>query len=283
MSRGFKAFLLVLLALFLLLFFEVGLGVPFEAFTALLFGWVSFVSGVLPKIRFNPAGVGLAAVCVGLAVWLGQRFCSWLWKGAGNEEPWSIRWTVAGLSAVLLLFAAGMAFTGVAHQVGWLLRSPVPLTRGSGLNQRNAGATLKSVATAQADFRGNDRDGNRIQDFWRGDIAALYFLKSEGSDVPIRLIDISVAGADAQPIRPLEGVQPTPKAGYWYRALRFKDEKEPDPNRFAALAYPDSKSAGQNMFVISHEYTLYKKAFEPGVVPEVYPDDPLKEGWSKVD
>ena len=39
--------------------------------------------------------------------------------------------------------------------------------------ERNASATLKSFASAQADFRGNDRDVDGIQQFWRGDVAGL--------------------------------------------------------------------------------------------------------------
>ena len=40
-------------------------------------------------------------------------------------------------------------------------------------NIQSAGNRLRSLASAQADFRGNDRDGNGIQDFWTGDVAGL--------------------------------------------------------------------------------------------------------------
>jgi hypothetical protein len=281
-SREFKIFLWILLVLFLL-FLTTGLGATPDALFSLLFGWITFLSEVVPKVRVNPAGVGLAVACLGLAAWLGHGFCSWLWKGSGHEDPWRLRWTLAGLSTLLLLFAAGMAFTGVAHQVGWLLRSPVRLTRGSMANERNAFASLKTIASAQADFRANDRDGNKIQDFWRGDIAGLYTLKPDGSSEAIKLLEVTLAGADAKPILPVEGLPASPKAGHWCRALRFKDEKELDPDRFAAVCYPDTPSAGIYMFLISHENTLYRKTFEPRVVPEHFPEDPLKEGWTKLD
>ena len=279
MSRGFKIFLAVLLVLFLLVFIPGG-GAAGDALFALLFGWIRFVGQVLPKITINPAGVGMAVGCVGLAAVVGHRFCLWLRQG----EPWRWRWTLAGLAGVVVLFASGMAFTGVAHQAGWLLRSPVPLTKSSGGNERNASASLKTIASAQADFRGNDRDGNRVQDFWRPDIQGLYSLKPEGSEEMIKLIEISVAGADGRPSTPVDVFAvPAPKAGYWYRAMRFKDEKDPDPDRFAAIAYPDSRSAGRLMFILSHDNTIFRKEVGDGPVPEIYPDDPLKEGWTKLD
>lgn len=255
-----------------------------EIAVALLVGWARFAGEVLPKVTWNPAGLGLAVLCLGAAAVVGHRFCAWLWKGSGHETPWRPRWTAAGLSAIVVLFAAGMAFTGVAHQVGWLLRSPLPLMESSGANWRNAGASLKTIAAAQADFRGNDRDGNRIQDFWRGDIQGLYSLKPEGAADMIKLIEVSVAGADAKPSKAPDFTVPSPKAGYWFRAMRFKDEgAELDPQRWAALAYPDNPGSGVWMFAISHDGTMFQKLRGEGPLPDVYPDDPLKEGWRKLD
>jgi len=277
-SRGFKILAVVFLVFFLALFIP-GSGALADSIFALLFGWIRFAGQVLPKVTVNPAGVGMALGCVALAAVVGHRFCLWLRQG----EPWRWRWTLAGLSGILILFAAGMAFTGVAHQVGWLMRSPKPLWIHTGSNERSPSASLKTVASAQADFRGNDRDGNRIQDFWRADIAGLYAVKPPESEEMIKLIELSVAAADGRPATSVATFAvPAPKMGYWYRALRFKDETEPDPNRFAAIAYPDSPSAGAVMYVISHENTIFFKPAEVPV-PDVYPEDPLKEGWSKLD
>jgi hypothetical protein len=56
----------------------------------------------------------------------------------------------------------------------------------------------------------------------------------------------------------------------------------PDPQRFAALAFPDTLQAGRYFFIISQDLVLYRKeAALP--LPEEYPDDPLKEGWTKLD
>src|SRR5499426_4212981 len=43
-------------------------------------------------------------------------------------------------------------------------------------NERNASTSLKTVTTAESDFRSNDRDGNRVNDFWTADVWALYGL-----------------------------------------------------------------------------------------------------------
>ena len=74
-------------------------------------------------------------------------------------------------------------------------------------NERNASASLKTITTANHDFRSNDRDGNRFVDFWTGDVAGLSLIvPQQGSGPPsvvnygaaIRLLDLSMAGADAE-------------------------------------------------------------------------------------
>ena len=116
-----------------------------RAFIRIFVGWVNFIGTVIPGISIDIAGVATFIICLGLAAILGQSFCRWLWKNSGHEEPWKPRWTAAGLAVVVLMFAAGMAFTGVVHQTGWLLRSPdsmfvstpmhrSPLCRHSGRN-----------------------------------------------------------------------------------------------------------------------------------------------------
>jgi prepilin-type N-terminal cleavage/methylation domain-containing protein len=106
-------------------------------------------------------------------------------------------------------------------------------------NERNASASLKTITTAQADFRSNDRDGNLVADFWTGDVFALYGLKpitggntaAPADDAiitdAIKLIEPSVAGADGLSnlgaygnVTIVGSIQiGSPKAGYVYRAL----------------------------------------------------------------
>lgn len=44
-------------------------------------------------------------------------------------------------------------------------------------NERCASASLKTLSQAEADFRGCDGGGNRVDDFWTADVAGLYGVK----------------------------------------------------------------------------------------------------------
>lgn len=283
MSRRATFLGLTVAALVVFLLFIAGAPWLLEALWTLAAGWFTHVGTVLPEITINWSGVGILAVGLGLAALLGHRFCRWLWEGTGHHDPWRARWTFAGLGAIVLMFAAGMAFTGVVHQTGWLLRSPERLV-GSGVsNERNASASLRILMTAQIDFRENDRDGNGRKDFWRADVAGLFALKGpEGH--PIKLIEVSIAGADGRPTMSVESfTRRMPKVGYWFRALRFPGETTPDTDRWAAIAYPDTLSSGRLLFIISDRGVMYKKPIRELAFPEVFPADPEKEGWSILD
>ena len=267
----------------LLLLFIVG-GAPWLLAAAfhLVVGWTTHAGKVLPQVTFNGSGVGMLALSIALAAWIGHRFCRWLWQGTGHQEPWRLRWTISGLGVVLLMFGAGMAITAVAHQTGWLLRSPEPLIS-SGWETSSAINSLKSITSAQADFRANDRDSNKINDFWRADIAGLY--ASKGPDgQPLKLIELSVAAADDRAVTALKPhAEKAPRSSYWFCALRYADEaKEVDAaSRFAACAYP-ANQIGKSMFLVTELNIIYRKPWE-GKVPETCPEDPLKDGWTKLD
>jgi hypothetical protein len=145
---------------------------------------------------------------------------------------------------------------------------------------------LKTLASAQADYRGNDRDGNGKQDFWRGDVAGLYLLRPPGDPDMIKLIELSVAGADAAPTLDVSQVTVrAPKAGYWCKAIRHADEDPAklDPDRFAFCAYPEDLSEHRWMFVISEGNTIFKAPAVKGGV-DVFPDGKtLTETWAKLD
>jgi prepilin-type N-terminal cleavage/methylation domain-containing protein len=163
-------------------------------------------------------------------------------------------------------------------------------------NERNASASLKTLASAEADFRGNDRDGNKIQDFWTRDVSGLYGLCPTDTPEPIRLIEISVAGADSQPLGTASSPAPadevdvrhftlsTPKAGYWYVALEEDEAGTPyatstegvgplgaqpwfHRDKFAFLAYPDTFAAGRTLFYINEGNTIFKRAAVGNVRP----------------
>ena len=139
---------------------------------------------------------------------------------------------------------------------------------------------MKTIATAQAVFRANDRDGNGKQDYWRGDISGLYALRHK--DQRIKLIDIAIAGADNRPLQDIsEYTLPGAKAGYWYRALRFADEVTPEGDRFAVCAFPDAYGgSGTWTFIVSEDNKIFKKDLGHGHGLDVFPSDLVAEGWS---
>ncbi len=149
---------------------------------------------------------------------------------------------------------------------------------------RCAEASLRTVASAQADFRANDRDGNGREDFWRGDVAGLYALRSPDGN-PIKLIYIGMAGADHSPKTDLSPyASKKPHCGYWYRALRHGDEAALDPNRFAVCAFPDVHSSRTRLtFILDERNTVFMKDLGRGGGIDLFPADPLQEGWKTDD
>lgn len=178
----------------------------------------------------------------------------------------------------------GLVVFGIAGTVLTLLIGiPGLLVTSRASNDRNAWATLRTIASAQEDFRANDRDGNGRRDYWRKDIAGLYALSLPGAPDPIRLIELSCAGADAAPQSPiLSYTVQSPKAGYLYRALFFvgEDAAKPDPDRYAAQAYPASPAAGRVMFIVSQDGVVWRKAAVAGGI-YVFPASPELEGWTR--
>jgi hypothetical protein len=152
--------------------------------------------------------------------------------------------------------------------------------------ERNPSTSLKTITSAQADFRANDRDGDGVNQFWRADIAGLYAL-APGGGPAMRLIERCLALADARPVYDLtrEGER-TPLQGYWYRAIRHADEKTIDAaSQFAAVAYPaDYPKSGKYTFIVDENYAIFRADLGHGKGLEVYPtDDELRTKWSKLD
>ena len=163
-------------------------------------------------------------------------------------------------------------------------------------NVRSTSASLKTLATAEADFRANDRDGNRVQDFWTGDVSQLYGLTStamQGTN-PLKLIDIGMAGADSFPmgdnISVSDVVGPGPATttgigkltqqgpwnGYWYEALTADNGSPGKPVyrtitdgsmsatknnlRYGFVAWPDSiGTKGRLVYIINEDHIIFKR------------------------
>ena len=150
-------------------------------------------------------------------------------------------------------------------------------------NERQASAMLKTLATAEADFRANDRDGNRVQDFWVADVTGLF---RHGG-----LIEREVAEADAAPEKGLVK-EPVPYHGYYFIALKnyhglsgelleYRSDTDDsgrrvhNNSRFGFCAYPvEFGVTGNVTFIINEGNTIFK-AEQPGPIIKYPSDDEL--------
>lgn len=166
------------------------------------------------------------------------------------------------------------------------LRCPTFQPHRHSSGERNPSTSLKTLSSAQADFRANDRDGDGVNQFWRADVAGLSTL-APGGGPAIRLIELSVAAADDRPNSDLSAHSArTAKAGYWFRAIRHADEdpKALDPNRFAHCAFPDGPSAGKHVFIVDENNTIFRAVADGRRGIEVFPtEEELKTSWSRID
>jgi prepilin-type N-terminal cleavage/methylation domain-containing protein len=164
-------------------------------------------------------------------------------------------------------------------------------------NERNASTSLKTITSAQADFRSNDRDGNHVNDFWTANVAGLYTMTNGNltgattgstTDPAIKLIELSLASADADSTTPAAGGEnldltafavPSAKAGYWYSALisdnnssgaeaTYRTDTGGTPAmgsvhnlwKFGFISFPDSMAAGKYVFIIDENNTIFRSA-----------------------
>jgi hypothetical protein len=163
------------------------------------------------------------------------------------------------------------------------------LVHNKSTNERNASTSLKTLASAQADFRANDRDGNEINDFWVGDVAGLYCIEFKGE--AIKLIELSVAAADIEPKTTLsKWANPSPKAAYHYAVIPYQADGKPydtgnnrNTSMYAFCAFPAKGWNGKWVFIVNEENTILRKEFKSPQRIQRWPADPAAEGWTKLD
>jgi hypothetical protein len=177
MSRNFKILILAIAALLILSC--LGGLFPLDILAALIAGWAFYLARVLPQIRFNWSGAATGVVCLtgfsaGLHVLLTWFYSQWAGQqqiqvaGAGVDlgsvppPRWERRWTAAIVILTLLCFVTGMAATGIAHQVGWLVTEPGPFLSESGSARAAARRfqsmnNLKEIARAVINIETRDK------------------------------------------------------------------------------------------------------------------------------
>jgi hypothetical protein len=216
------------------------------------------------------------------------------------EDSPALQTVIAFLSPIFLIGAAifSLGVVGFFHA-----------RRGSG--ERSVSTSLKTISTAEADFRANDRDGNHVNDFWTRDVQGLYGIIPADGKEPIKLIEMSVALADSDPVK---GVYPElagvagMRSGAWFIALsedrsvtplaRYRDPQVMN-SQFGFLAFPDDFiSSYAWAWIINENNTIYRRHLKddvrpPGKTPPgpvrapgygYWPsDEELKTCWSTLD
>lgn len=186
-------------------------------------------------------------------------------------------------------------------------------------NERSNSVSLRTIATAEADFRSNDQDGNRMRDYWTGDLSGLYRLMNPAGAF-LKLIELPVAQQDGSPLGAgtaggVMGLLLPPlsnKAGYWITALEQDLDTNPaapyqqttdaamgdvhNMTRFGYVAYPEAYGvSGRALFIVNQTSVVYRRdaggdVVVPGVPPFAiqpiwrnYPNNPTGSGWGKLD
>lgn len=205
-----------------------------------------------------------------------------------NDEPRrpAVRLKLLG---PIVLVAAGLCL---------LLVIVVPGLRHSSWvsNERVASTELKRMATLEAEFRQNDLDGNRVNDYWTGDVKGMYSMTSAAvrgnkrspEDRTLQLPMLNVALADVDRTMLPAGGENTamtdygnwgPSAGYWYAAMTRDDLRDPkvmgDPvyrqdtggeppmgrvhhlHRFGFVAFPATRKAGGTAYIVNPNGVVY--------------------------
>ncbi len=174
---------------------------------------------------------------------------------------------------------------GAAAVALWL---PQQRAKRRATNESNAWTALRTLASAEADYRLHDRDGNKINDFWTGDLAELYRLG---------LIERGVADADTQPLNPLVPA-PIPFHGYYFQALRIDNSVTPPETygqdtdekfgkvhnleRFGFVAYP-ADSDGLSFLIINENNSVFRAAATISRPTDWPTTAELRSSWGRPD
>jgi hypothetical protein len=171
--------------------------------------------------------------------------------------------------------------------IGFLVVYPEWRSKRIARNERIAGTAIKSLTSAEADYRANDRDGNGVNDFWTGDVAGLYRLG---------LIERGVAEADLRPIHPLVP-QPIPFHGYYFLAMK-RDESESPPEdlqidtdknsgkvhhltKFGFCAFPEKFGVtGKWSFIVNQNNTVFFERHNGDFLDYWPSDEELRHDWA---
>lgn len=208
------------------------------------------------------------------------RFCKHRFDAPAGFPTAPAKKGIPGIVILLILFGASVPVIAIIAAIA----IPGLLASQRAANERNAALALKSIASAEFEFRGGDLDGNGIQDFWTRDVQGLSTLNIQGRT--LGLIESSIAHADASAASPLP---PVPRRGYLFIAMQRDIENKPydqgqgrNPLRFAFCAYPTQASAGRKTFIVSEEGQVWF-ALLAGQPVLRWPPNPSGAGFIRVE
>lgn len=180
MSRGFRYFLVAFGVLAVLAVLSVCLGFWLPGLDIALylpFAWIFFLKRVAPQLHVRWDLLASTALYAAALLVGSHLFLRWLYRefnkspggaaAAATPGRWKWRWTLGGFAIVFLMFAAGTAAVGIAHQAAWLARSPDPIYRRGGrvaAYRIKCASNLRQIGLA-IQMYANDHDGRLPDDF----------------------------------------------------------------------------------------------------------------------
>ena len=111
----------------------IGAATTYEVPVELVLGWVPFLWRALSRISWAGGTVAVSAAAL-LLFTAGVHLMGRSWRRRTGAGPWKLRWSLAAVAAMFVLFTVGVCLIGVTHPVAWLSTSEEPLL----------GETLKS-------------------------------------------------------------------------------------------------------------------------------------------
>lgn len=187
-------------------------------------------------------------------------------------------------------FPSGSVLIGllVLTILGAAVGTPMLLKSRREARIRETYASLRELSAAEADFRANDRDGNKVNDFWTGDVVGL-----------IGAVNPALGRADTRPIRPLSSGAES-REGNFLQALdhdnRFRGSPEwiyrmdtdgsgrkvHNVYKFGFCAYPEVVGPGRPIFIINEYNEIFHRM--DGKLHFDWPaDSELKYNYSRFD
>jgi hypothetical protein len=129
----------------------------------LLFGWLLFLARVLSRLSVDWGVVAVSCTALVLFTagihWIGRSWRrSTVTDSSATRPRWKIRWSLALVAVLFLLFTIGVCMIGITHQVSWLLSDPQPLF-GSALKYREISASrnnLREIGHAMGNYQSSN-------------------------------------------------------------------------------------------------------------------------------